>query len=227
MDRSARRPEPAALRDDSAAEFRKLYTDAKRAPAAAELARKAAAIAARRRVRATLRELAAVVGPRLAAARRAEELDTPAPELAALYYEQAAGRADRGPFAEQFDAGAVVDAPDLPEPPARRRGLFDQTGTRDDEPPTLAHPENERPEAHALTVYAVALIYAPRQGSTADPVVILRQFVRSGNRPVSHADAVTVCAALEAMHWKPKRGPLEEFDPPTGIVTYRVIPAFA
>lgn len=170
MNRHARPFVPAALRDNSAAETRRLYTDAKRFPQV-----QAAAAAAERERRAAEAEFYA---------------NNPLPEPPPVSYEQAAGRVER-------------------------RGLFDQTGTRDDEPPRM------------VTVYAVALIFQPREDGTAYPIVTLRQFVRDGRRPLTDKAATTHATEVECANWKASRAPLELFGPPTGIVTYQIIPASA
>lgn len=189
------RPDPLA--DDSARDFRN--------PGARARALEAAA-----RVR---------FAEQLAAERRAAELDTPAPELAALHVEKLHHDADRllamldgaRPIVAQYEAGAVVDAPE----PVVRRGLFDQIGTRDDTPPDL------------VTVYAVALIFQPREPGAADPIVILRQIVRTGRRPLTTKEVITHATELEVNGWKSSRAPLELFGVPTGIVTYQIVPASA
>lgn len=98
----------------------------------------------------------------------------------------------------------------------------------DDEPPAvIAHPAAERPEAKFVTVYAVALIFQPRDSDAADPLVTLRQLVRQGRRPLTDKEAGTVAAAAEVENWKVTRPPLEAFGPPTAVVCWQAIPAFS
>lgn len=89
------------------------------------------------------------------------------------------------------------------------------------------HPEVAARGIRAMTVYAVALIFQPRRGVRAAPLVILRQLIRTGERPITDKEAVTLAVAVEVENWKDSRPPVESFTVPSGVVCWRVIPAFA
>jgi hypothetical protein len=106
---------------------------------------------------------------------------------------------------------------------ARGRQRAGRTYRRESEPANLAFPRTED-AGPVVTVYAVALYYDPLPGRAAAPLMTLRQFIRSGDRPLSDNQAAYVAAREELHNWKADRPPVADYAGPVSVVCYRVVP---